>query len=105
MRVAGQGAAHFDKADDPQRQRGNGGLGHLGQPQGLEQSVDPFGFSRARRKQATGIEHVAPQSIARDAGAVGQDQMLPYGQTQEQLGLLKCPGQTLGWRARGRRRS
>ena len=46
-----------------------------------------------RAAGASGVDHVPPQPLAGEANPVGQHQVLADGQAQEQLGLLKGPGQ------------
>ena len=94
-RVAGQGPADLDQAADAEGQGGHGRLGHPGQPQQLEQPVDPLVLVLAGREERARIEHVAPEPLRARPGPVGQHEVLAHGEPHEQLGLLEGAGEPL----------
>ena len=101
VRVTGQGAAHLDETADPSGSAATGALATLVRLRSSSRPSTRSFSSREAGNEGAGIDHVAPEPAPLEAHAVRQNQVLAYGQTQEQLGLLEGAGQTAFGATRG----
>ena len=105
VRIAGEGAAHFDEAEDPQRQRGHGGLGHPGQPAAARAVRPPVRFRPATAETGNG-DRACRATV--DGVPCGRGRPGPDAHARSDPGTARAAG-TSGpdpeWRGRGRRPS